>query len=168
MDKLNHILTVYIIPLFLAALGLVAMLFSLNDNHINIDQTTEISGTLNSYYTYKWGRGKSDYFIILKLNEYTNEFEDSYLTESLCKEYLINNKSKLTFRIDKKDEHSINGQTPIATIGTIVDGLVLQSAEQNRNRDKIINYLLPFLGLILVTLAYHSYRKGHHNHLKTR
>lgn len=50
----------------------------------------------------------------------------------------------------------------------MVHGQVLQSAEEKIDREKIKNYLLPLLGLLLLTLVYHSYRNGHHNHLKTR
>ena len=86
MDKLNYIFSVYIIPALLSLSGLSILVVPPFYNDIpDINQTTEISGTLHSYYSYKWGRGKSDYWIILKLNEYSNEFEDSYLNERLCK-----------------------------------------------------------------------------------
>jgi hypothetical protein len=135
----------------------------------DINKTTEISGTLNSYYSYKWGRGKSDYFIILKLDEYSNEFEDSYLNERLCKEYLTNDKSKLKFRIDNNDTYALNRQRRIGTIGTTIDNKVLQTPEQDLNKDSAIkNYLLTILGLVLLTFAYLIYRKGQNNYVKPK
>ena len=163
MDKLNYIFSVYIIPTLLTLFGLFILVVPPFYNDIpDINKTTEISGTLNSYYSYKWGRGKSDYFIILRLNEYSNEFEDSYLNERLCIENLVNNKSN-------NDTYALNGQRRIGTIGTTIDNKVLQTPEQDLNKDAAIkNYLLPILGLVLLTFAYLSYRKGQNNYVKPK
>lgn len=170
MDKLNYIFSVYIIPTLLTLFGLSILVVPPFYNDVpDINQTTEISGTLNSYYSYKWGRGENDYWIILKLNEYCNEFENSYLNERLCKEYLINNKSQLTFRIDNNDKYALNGQRRIGTIGTTINNKILQTPEQDLNKDSAIkNYLLPILGIVLLTFAYHSYRKGQRNYVKPK
>jgi hypothetical protein len=170
LNKLNYILAAYIAPTLSALLGLFILVIPpFYDDNYDISKTTEISGTLNSYYSYKWGRGKSDYDIIFRLNEYSNEFEDTYLNEQLCKDYFINNKSKLTFRIDNKDKNALNEQGRIGNIGITIDNKVLQTAEQHLKKDSIVkNYLLPFLGLVLLTLSYLIHRKGRNDYVKQR
>lgn len=165
LDKINYTLDFYIIPPFLILFGLFTLIVPLlYDDTPSPDNTFECSGTLAEYHYYQWGRGKRDYWVIFKLKEYQNEFQNDFLNKAMCEKYLINGKTLMKFYVHNKDKHRINSNKRIGTFGTYVDNTVLQTKEQDIEKIKGIEYFLPFLGIILMTMGYLFYRRAKREH----
>jgi len=161
VDKINYILDFYVIPPLLILFGLFILIIPpFYDDTPNSDDTFQCSGTLTDFQYYQWGRGKNDYWVIFKLKEFQNEFQDDFLNKTLCDTYLVSGKSLMKFYLHNKDKNKINSNARIGTFGTNVDNIILQTKEQDIEKNKTIEFFLPFLGLVLMTMGYLFYRRA--------
>ena len=144
----------------LGVFGLMAIILPFLLNVPEPSLTTKISGTLKNYHYYQWGRGKSDYLVILKLNEFENEFEESYLNRQLCEKILNPTKSSIAFYIDNKNLPYLNSTKRLSTIGLEIDNKTYRTKEDALKNEKLSkNYLLPLVGIMLIFLSYFFNRK---------
>ena len=153
MDRLAYLLETYFIPGIIIIFGSLCFFVLFKIETPKLSQTTEVSGTLASYYFERNGRGKSNFSTLFKLLEYSNEFEDSFLNKELSARHLRPGETKIKFRIDNNSIQKLNDHSRIQTHGTQLDTKVLQTPEDDIKQDTFLYYVLPFLGLGMFGLA---------------
>jgi len=165
MSKSEYLIKGILLPLFLLGVGGI-MLFGLFSVGLpDINDLTELEGTVESFRAVKSGR--SDYNIVIKFIEYNAEFEDIDLKKSEAEE-LLNSGTKMRFHIEKEELEKINQPTEIRTWSTTINGQTLQSPESRLKRDFIFkNLILPVAALGIISFGiFLFYRERKNNKRK--